>query len=39
MITTTAEKTSDAKELGASRVVVSTDKDQMKDAAGSLDFI
>ncbi|AKE52114.1 NAD(P)-dependent alcohol dehydrogenase [Kangiella geojedonensis] len=39
MITTSPEKGSDAKRLGASEVLVSKDKDAMKQQAGSFDFI
>lgn len=39
MITTSPEKGSDAKRLGASEVLVSKDEDAMKQQAGSFDFI
>ncbi|MHC5353208.1 NAD(P)-dependent alcohol dehydrogenase [Myroides sp. LJL115] len=39
VITTSASKVQDAMRLGADKVVLSTDKDQMKQNARSLDFI
>ena len=39
MITTTAAKGADAQRLGAHEVIVSTDAEQMKKAAGSFDFL
>lgn len=39
MITTSPEKGEDARALGANHVLVSTDRDAMKAARGSLDFI
>ncbi|MEP7317074.1 MAG: NAD(P)-dependent alcohol dehydrogenase [Sphingomicrobium sp.] len=39
MVTTTPSKGEDARELGAHDVIISTDDDQMKAAAGRFDFI
>ncbi|MFT4093521.1 MAG: NAD(P)-dependent alcohol dehydrogenase [Niabella sp.] len=39
VITTSASKTEDAKRLGADEVILSNDKEQMKNNAGTLDFI
>ena len=39
MFTTSPDKAADAKRLGADSVVISKDRDQMKAARGSLDFI
>lgn len=39
MITTTPEKATDAKKLGANEILLSTDSDQMASQAGEFDFI
>lgn len=39
MITTSPDKSEDAKKLGADEVLISKDEQQMKDHAGSFDFL
>ncbi len=39
VITTSATKVADAKRLGADEIILSTDAEQMRESAGSLDFI
>ncbi len=39
IITTKEEKETDAKQLGAKKIILSTDKDAMEAAKASLDFL